>query len=99
MAIRAAIARACAVGGPDVDLGEHGRALAVGDDLRRQLLADPAEREREGGVDAGVRPIPLAPLASRQTASFVEHSPSTEIELKLRDGRPEVVDRLAGPSG
>ena len=34
--------------------------------------------------DAGVRSIPLAPFASRQTASFVEHSPSTEIELKLR---------------
>ena len=34
--------------------------------------------------DAGVRSIPLAPFASRQTASFVEHSPSTVIELKLR---------------
>ena len=32
----------------------------------------------------GVRSIPLAPFASRQTASFVEHSPSTVIELKLR---------------
>ena len=46
--------------------------------------------------EAGVRSIPLAPLASRQTASFVEHSPSTEIELKLRStaGRRKL-DRLA----
>ena len=32
---------------------------------------------------AGVRSTPLAPFASRITASFVEHSPSTEIALKL----------------
>ena len=32
---------------------------------------------------AGVRSTPLAPFASRTTASFVEHSPSTEIRLKL----------------
>ena len=30
---------------------------------------------------AGVRSMPAAPFASRTTASFVEHSPSTEIEL------------------
>jgi len=32
---------------------------------------------------SGVRSIPLAPFASRITASLVEHSPSTEIRLKL----------------
>ena len=47
--------------------------------------------------DAGVRSIPLAPFASRQTASFVEHSPSTVIALKLAvDRGPQEVDRLAG---
>ena len=32
---------------------------------------------------AAVRSTPLSPFASRMTASFVEHSPSTEILLKL----------------
>ena len=32
---------------------------------------------------AGVRSTPLAPFASSRTVSFVEHSPSTEIALKL----------------
>ena len=46
---------------------------------------------------AGLRSTPLAPFASSTTASFVEHSPSTEIRLKLSlDRRPQELDRLSG---
>ena len=67
-------------GAGDADLRDDGRALAVGDDLRGELGADVVERGGERVVVA----LPEAPFASRSTASFVEHSPSTEIALKLR---------------
>ena len=82
-----AIARAWAAvhGAGDLDLREHRRALAVGDDLLARARRRPGRaRARRPCREAGVRSIPLAPFASRQTASFVEHSPSTVIELKLR---------------
>ena len=40
-------------------------------------------RRRTRASVAAVRSTPLSPFASRMTASFVEHSPSTEILLKL----------------
>ena len=86
VAIRRAIAFASpALAAPvTVDLEQHGRALAVGDDLPREVGADLARaRRRTRGRSPASRSIPLAPFASRTTASFVEHSPSTEIRLKL----------------
>ena len=52
MAIRSAIARASpGVAAPvTVDLEQHGRALAVGDDLPREVGADLAERGGELAV-------------------------------------------------
>jgi hypothetical protein len=38
---------------------------------------------RQAANAASSRPQPAAPLESRTTASLVEHSPSTEIALKL----------------
>ena len=63
---------------------------------RGEVAADVRERRRERGVGRGVRSTGAAPFASSTTASFVEHSPSTEIALKLVvDGGAQELDRLA----
>ena len=63
----------------------------------RQLGADGAAARAANALSvAGVRSICAAPEESSTTASFVEHSPSTVIALKLIvDGGPQEVDRLA----
>ena len=63
----------------------HPRRLRrpAGQDRRRPRPALTRRPRRRGGA-------PLAPFASRTTASFVEQSPSTEIRLKLfADGRSQ----------
>ena len=84
-------------GAADRDLGEQRRALAVGDDLRAT-----ARRRRRGARRRTPRRSRAcarsraAPEESSTTASFVEHSPSTVIALKLTaTRRPQELDRLA----
>ena len=90
-----AFASGLARGAPDGDLGEHRRALAVGDDLApAQVHAHGAQRRGEHVVvDARTR---RAPDESSTTASFVEHSPSIEIELKLAS-TPDSRKSIASP--
>ena len=82
----------------DADLEEHGGALAVRHDLSRERMRRPRRAQpRSARRSPSSRPIPLAPFASSTTASLVEHSPSTEMRLKLASTRlPEKRDRLAG---
>ena len=83
-------------GTADLDLGQHRRPLAVGDDLLCELLADPAEREREGGVGGG-RPRDPARAVREQADRVVRGALAVDrdrVEAALDRG-PEEVDRLA----
>ena len=69
----------------DLDLEQDGRALAV---HRRSAATRSAQTSLERGGELAVGLPPSARSRSRRsragcTASFVEHSPSTEIRLKL----------------
>ena len=67
-----------------VDRDQLGRAFAAADDADRQRLADRAAAPRPAGrSSASPMRTPLAPFASANTQSLVEHSPSTVMALNV----------------
>ena len=84
--MRLAIARACCVVGrtADGDLEHDGDALAVLDELSRELVADLLECVREGRVQIGCALDAARPVREEDHRVVRGRSPSTEIWSKLR---------------
>ena len=82
-------------GAADLDLGQDGRALAVCDDLLRQLLAYVAEREREGGVGGRIGFIVLN--VGEQADGVVRRALAVDRDrvVAALDRRSQELDRLA----
>ena len=92
IALRLAVAR----GAGDVDLGEQRRAFAVGDDLRRQVAADGAQRECERLV-ARRRALDLRDAGGEQHDRVVRRAFAVDrdrVEARLDRGAEER-DRVA----
>ena len=85
VATRSAIARASAsLAAPRTTISASTVAPSPSATIFRASSAQTLRRQSENSSsEAGVRSILLAPFASSRTESFVEHSPSTEIALKL----------------
>ena len=79
-----------------VDGDQLGRPFAAAHDPDRQRLADLARAPRRSRSNSlAVMVTPLAPLASANTQSLVEHSPSTVIALNVTsvDGRQRALQQ------
>ena len=90
---RLAVARRAA----DGDLGEHGRAFAVGDDLLRELAAHRAQAERELLVGRR-RALDAARAVREQQDRVVRRALAVDgdgVEARV-DRRAQELDRLAG---